>query len=79
MPWIRPLDFAKKIIMGSDLSDLSYLYRFGEYISEQELQTAGFLNRLPEETIRCWRYSIPTDISGDLPSWAAIFQRKRPC
>ena len=47
------LDFAKKIIMGSDLSDLSYLYRFGEYISEQELQTAGFLNRLPEETIRC--------------------------
>lgn len=37
----------------SDLSDLSYLYRFGEYISEQELQTAGFLNRLPEETIRC--------------------------
>lgn len=40
MPWIRPLDFAKKIIMGSDLSDLSYLYRFGEYISEQELQTA---------------------------------------
>ena len=47
------LDFAKKIIMESDLSDLSYLYRFGEYISEQELQTAGFLNRLSEETIRC--------------------------
>ena len=26
------LDFAKKIIMESDLSDLSYLYRFGAYI-----------------------------------------------
>ena len=39
--------------MESDLSDLSYLSRFGAYVSEQELQTAGFLNRLPEETIRC--------------------------
>lgn len=46
------LDFAKKIIMEQDLSDLSYLYRFGEYVSERELAVAGFLNRLPEDTIR---------------------------
>lgn len=45
------LDFAKRIIMESDLSDLSYLYRFGEYISPQELETAAFLNGLPQETI----------------------------
>ncbi len=45
------LTFAKDIIMESDLSDLRYLYRFGEYISENELQIAGFLNSLPQETI----------------------------
>ena len=46
------LDFAKKIIMESDLSDLSYLYRFGSYISPEEEKTAAFLNSLPEEEIR---------------------------
>lgn len=45
------LSFAKDIIMESDLSDLRYLYRFGEYISDAELKIAGFLNTLPEETI----------------------------
>lgn len=45
------LTFAKDIIMESDLSDLRYLYRFGEYISDSELQIAGFLNSLPQETI----------------------------
>ncbi len=45
------LSFAKDIILGSDLTDLRYLYRFGEYISEGELQIAGYLNSLPQETI----------------------------
>ena len=45
------LTFAKDIIMESDLTDLRYLYRFGEYISPAELQIAGFLNSLPQETI----------------------------
>ena len=46
------MDFAKKIIMESDLEDLSYLYQFGEYISEEELKVAEFLNGLPSETIK---------------------------
>lgn len=46
------MDFAKSIIMESDLEDLCYLYDFGEYISETELKTAEFLNSLPEETVR---------------------------
>ena len=45
------LSFAKDIIMESDLNDLRYLYRFGEYISDSELQIASYLNSLPEETI----------------------------
>lgn len=45
------LSFAKDIIQESDLNDLRYLYRFGEYISESELQIATYLNSLPEEII----------------------------
>lgn len=44
-------DFARKIVMKSDLEDLRYLYRFGEYITENELATARHLLELPEETI----------------------------
>ena len=44
--------FAADIVMNSDLDDLRYLYRFGEYISENELRTARHLSGLPEEVIR---------------------------
>ena len=44
-------DFAREIIMESDLSDLRYLYKFGEYISDNELQIARHLQSLPEEEI----------------------------
>lgn len=33
------------------MNDLRYLYAFGEYISDEELKIAGFMNRLPQETI----------------------------
>lgn len=44
-------DFAVNIIMKSDLNDLRYLYRFGEYISESQLETARFLNSMFQEEI----------------------------
>lgn len=44
--------FVTDLIMESDLSDLRYLYFFGEYISENERKTAAHLNSLPEEMIR---------------------------
>ena len=44
-------DFAKDIIMKSDLTDLSYLYLYGEYISENEIRIAKFMNSLSEEKI----------------------------
>ncbi len=44
-------DFALDIIMNADLSDIIYLYRFGEYISENEERVAAFLNSLPGESI----------------------------
>lgn len=45
------MSFAKDIIMESDLSDLSYLYYFGEYISTNEYETARYLNTLPQEDV----------------------------
>ncbi len=44
-------DFAKKIILEEDLSDLRYLFSYGEYITKIEIQMATFLNQLSEETI----------------------------
>ena len=44
--------FAADIILNSDLRDLRYLYRFGEYISESEICTAKHLMRQTEETIK---------------------------
>ena len=43
--------FAADVIMNSDLKDLRYLYKYGEYISENEWKTAEHLNSLPQETI----------------------------
>ena len=46
------LDFAVRIICESDLTDLRYLYKYGEYVTENELAMAAFLNTLPEEEIQ---------------------------
>ena len=45
------LDFATKIIMESDLNDLRYLYQYGEYVNDSIIETAKFLNHLPQEEI----------------------------
>lgn len=44
--------FAADIIWNSDLSDLRYLYRFGEYISDSEVRTAKHLLKQSPETIQ---------------------------
>ncbi len=44
-------DFATSIIMDSDLSDSRYLYFYGEYISENEIETSKLLNSFDEEKI----------------------------
>ena len=45
-------DFAYRIIMESDLTDLRYLFYYGEYITDNELRTAKHLNEMPEERIK---------------------------
>lgn len=51
------LSFAAEIIESWDLSDLRYLYQFGEYISENELRIAAFLNSLSEEEIKAMAFT----------------------
>lgn len=45
-------DFAVRIVMNADLSRTDYLYNFGEYISEDTIATAEYINSLPEQTVR---------------------------
>lgn len=45
------LSFFRDIIMEADLEDLRYLYQFGEYITDTEIQTSQYLNMLPLEEI----------------------------
>ncbi|MFA9462857.1 MAG: aminopeptidase [Velocimicrobium sp.] len=45
------LSFAVDIIMNQDLEDLRYLYLFGEYISDNEIKIAEYLNSLTQEMI----------------------------
>ncbi|MEJ8788578.1 aminopeptidase [Dorea sp. ICN-14282] len=50
---LDPLEsFAVDLILQSDLTDVRYLYQFGEYISENELGTSRHLASLSEETIQ---------------------------
>jgi len=51
------LSMANDIIMNQDLTDLRYLYQFGEYIGENEIKTAQFLNSLPEEEVKAMAFT----------------------
>ena len=44
-------NFAVDIIMNADLSDLRYLYLYGEYVSSNEIGIAEYLNTLSQEEI----------------------------
>lgn len=45
-------DFALRLIMDSDLEDLRYLYYFGEYITENELETARHFNAMSADAVK---------------------------
>ncbi len=45
-------DFFTCIVMESDLTDLRYLYRYGEHVGTNELRMAEYLNTLSEEEIQ---------------------------
>ncbi|MCM1157487.1 MAG: aminopeptidase [Bacteroidales bacterium] len=52
------LDFATDIVMKSNLADLRYLFRYGEYITDNEIRMAEFLNSMEEEEIEKMAYTF---------------------
>lgn len=49
---------VRELILQADLSDLRYLYAFGEYVTDNELRTAAFLNTLPQEEIDAMAHTM---------------------
>ena len=45
-------DFAVRIVKEADLTDIRYLYRFGEYISSDVEKMAQYLNTLSQERVQ---------------------------
>lgn len=64
------LDFFTNIVKNASLDDLSYLYRYGSYISDNEKQTAAYLAGLPETQIQAMAdtftegYRIGFEVTG---------------
>ena len=44
-------NFGVDIIKNADLTDVRYLFAYGEYVGENELEMARFMAQLPQETI----------------------------
>ncbi len=44
-------NYAIELMKQADLTDLRYLYQYGEYVTENEERTAAFLATLPQEKI----------------------------
>ncbi len=44
--------YLKEIVEGSTLSDLRYLFRYGRYITDNEVKTARFLSAYPAQKIK---------------------------
>ena len=51
-------DFAEKIICGCDFSDLRYLYAYGEYISDNEIEIAKYLAGLTEQELHDMAFTL---------------------
>lgn len=72
-------NFAAAILRTADFTDLRYLYAYGEYVGDNELKMAEFMNSLPEETIHTMAdtytegYRIGFEVTGkDLSKKAVV-------
>ena len=75
-------NFAAAILRTADFTDLRYLYAYGEYVGENELKMAEFMNSLPEEIINTMAdtytegYRIGFEVTGkDLSKKAVVDAR----
>lgn len=78
-------NFVAAILRTADLTDLRYLYAYGEYVGDNELKMAEFMNSLPEETIHTMAdtytegYRIGFEVNGkDLSKKDTVDVRYQP-
>ena len=72
-------NFEAAILRTADFTDMRYLYAYGEYVGENELKMAEFMNSLPEEIINTMAdtytegYRIGFEVTGkDLSKKATV-------
>ena len=70
-------NFAVQIIMNADLSRTDYLYEFGEYVSENTLAAAEYINSLPEETVRDMAHTFAGECRLGLIGMSIDLSQKR--
>lgn len=46
------ISYLVDVVLEDDLTDLRYLFKYGRYISENEIGVAEYANTLPEETVQ---------------------------
>ena len=68
--------FAVDIVMNSDLSDIRYLYQYGEHVGDNEIQMAEYLDSLEQEKIDLHMFT-QKGIAGALRTQEKICQLKR--
>jgi leucyl aminopeptidase (aminopeptidase T) len=77
-------DYETRLVMESDLSDVSYLYRYGRYIGEDELGIAAFLAKCPESDIQAMAdtftegYRIGFEVTGKDISRKSVVELRYP-
>ncbi len=68
---------AYKIIMKANLANAYYLYGFGEYITENELKTARYLNSLPASDIEKMTRVFTEGYKRGFTTTGRPFEKKR--
>lgn len=72
--------FYQDIIKNADLDDLRYLFKYGKYITENEIKTAKFLSNYPEKKIKKLSNQIATAyVNGFLSTKKDISKKSSVC
>lgn len=77
-------DYETKIVMESDLTDLRYLYLYGEHVGENEKRIAAFLNAMSDEEVQAMAdtytegYRIGFEVTGKDLSKKQVVQVRYP-
>ena len=70
-------NFVRDIVLSADLSNPKYLYRFGEYVTDNEIKMVEHLNSLSQDDIDKLATTLQKAIELVLLLQVRIFQLRR--